>query len=166
LGSFKSLWNELEIYRPHTTDATILQKRTDDDRIFQLLASLGLDFEDLRSHILMNPELSSLKLVCATIQCEEIHRKVVTREVGVSNTRAYQTKLLPQDINSGTTDHGQYRSLYDNKSYKGKQTNLKCQYCHNLGHHMDRCWLLHPEIKPKFANDLKRQPRRVNNHKS
>jgi hypothetical protein len=41
------------------------------------LASLGLDFEDLRSHILMNPELSSLKLVCATIQCEKIHRKVV-----------------------------------------------------------------------------------------
>jgi hypothetical protein len=24
LGSFKNSWNELEMYRPHTTDATIL----------------------------------------------------------------------------------------------------------------------------------------------
>jgi len=80
------------------------------------LASLSLDFKDPRSHILMNSELPFLKSVCATIQREEIHRKVMTCEVGVSNTRAYQTKLLPQDMNSGTTDYGQYKSLYDNKS--------------------------------------------------
>lgn len=95
LGSLKGLWNELEIYRPHTTDAAILRKRTEEDRIFQLLASLSPDFEDLRSHILMNPELPSLKSVCATIQREEIRRKVMTRDVGVSETRAYQTKLMP-----------------------------------------------------------------------
>ena len=111
LGSLKNLWNELEIYRPHTTDAAILQKRTEEDRIFQLLASLSPDFEDLRSHILMNPELPSLKLVCATIQREEIRRKVMTRDVGVFETRAYQTKLTPQDMNSGSFDHGQHRPL-------------------------------------------------------
>jgi len=96
LGSFKNLWNELEMYRPHTTDATILRKRTKEDKIFQLLASLSPDFEDLRSHILMNLELPTFKSVCATIQHEEIRRKVMTREAGVSDTRAYQTKLLPK----------------------------------------------------------------------
>ena len=166
LGSLKGLWNELEIYRPHTTDAAILQKRTEEDRIFQLLASLSPDFEDLRSHILMNPELPSLKSVCATIQREEIRRKVMTRDVGVSETRAYQTKLMPQDMNSGSFDHGQHRPLSDSKNYKGKQIDLKCNYCHNLGHNADRCWLLHPEIKPKFAKDLRRPPRRTNNYKS
>jgi hypothetical protein len=35
------------------------EKRTNEDQIFQLLASLSLDFKDLRSHILMNPEQSS-----------------------------------------------------------------------------------------------------------
>jgi len=89
IGSFKSLWNELEMYHPHTTDAAILRKGTEEDRIFQLLASLSLDFDDMRSHILMNPKLSSLKSVCATIQREEIRRKVMTHEVGVSNTHAY-----------------------------------------------------------------------------
>ena len=118
----------------------------------------------------MNLELPSLKSICATIQCEEIHRKVMNREVGVSDTHAYQTKLMSQDMSSGITDHGQshvqYKSLSDIKSYKGKRADIKCQYYHNLGHHVDRCWLLHPEIKPKFAKDLRRQPRHASNHKS
>jgi len=114
----------------------------------------------------MNPELPTFKSVCATIQREEIHRKVMTREAGVSDTRAYQTKLLPQDMSSRNADYGQYRSLSENKAYKGKRPDSKCQYCHNIGHHVDRCWLLHPELKPKFAKDFRRQPRRANNSKS
>jgi hypothetical protein len=94
--------------------------------------------------------------VCATIQREEIRRKVMTREAGVSDTRAYQTKLLPQDMSSRNADYSQYRSLSENKAYKGKRHDSKCQYCHNIGHHVDRCWLLHPELKPKFAKDFRR----------
>jgi len=54
LGNLKSLWNELEIYRPHTCDVVILRRRTEEDKIFQLLASLSSNFEDLQSHILIN----------------------------------------------------------------------------------------------------------------
>ncbi|KAI4353406.1 hypothetical protein L6164_002359 [Bauhinia variegata] len=60
LGSLKKMWNELEVYRPHTVDASILRKRVEEDKIFQLLASLGSDYEDFRSHILKSPELPSL----------------------------------------------------------------------------------------------------------
>ncbi|GKF16345.1 hypothetical protein Tco_0061263, partial [Tanacetum coccineum] len=45
LGKLKGLWNELEVYRPHSVDPTILRKRHEDDQVFQLLASLGPDFE-------------------------------------------------------------------------------------------------------------------------
>jgi len=45
LGSKKSLWNELAIYRPHTTDLTTLLKRVEEDKIFQLLANLSPDHE-------------------------------------------------------------------------------------------------------------------------
>ena len=31
LRSLKSLWNELEMYRPHTIDAAVVQKRTKED---------------------------------------------------------------------------------------------------------------------------------------
>ena len=70
----------------------------------------------------------------------------MTREVRASDTCAYQTKLMFQDINFRFSDHGQYRPLSNSKSYKGKHIDLKCQYCHNLGHNADCCWLLHPKI--------------------
>ena len=58
------MWNELDVYRPHTKDAAILLKSAEEDKIFQLLASLSSDYEDLRSHILMNAELPTFTCVC------------------------------------------------------------------------------------------------------
>lgn len=45
LSSLKNLWNELDIYRPHTINAAILRKRKEEDQIFQLLACLGSEYE-------------------------------------------------------------------------------------------------------------------------
>lgn len=138
LGNFKSLWSELEVYRPHTVDPVVLKKRTEEDRVFQVLASLGSEFEDLRCHILMSPELPSLKSVCSTIQREEVHRKVMIRETvtNSSDTRAYIA-----------------HKNYEGKSIKGKRLDLKCEHCNAPGHTSDRCWVLHPELKPKFTKD-------------
>ena len=141
LGSLTSMWNELDVYRPHTTDATILIKRADEDKIFQLLASLGPEFEDLRSHILMNSELSSFSGVCAIIQREEVRKKVMSQETktSISETRAYISN----------------NNRFDAKTYKGKRPDLKCNYCDNTGHTRDRCWILHPELKPKTLRENK-----------
>ncbi|KAL6322438.1 hypothetical protein AAG906_008093 [Vitis piasezkii] len=138
LGNFKSLWSELEVYRPHTVDPVVLKKRTEEDRVFQVLASLGSEFEDLRCHILMSPELPSLKSVCSTIQREEVRRKVMIRETvtNPSDTRAYIA-----------------HKNYEGKSIKGKRLDLKCEHCNAPGHTSDRCWVLHPELKPKFTKD-------------
>ena len=72
------MWNELEVYRPYSINLTVLRKRTEEDHKFQLLASLGLDFEDFRCHVLMNAEFPSLKSVYASIQCEEVRRNVMS----------------------------------------------------------------------------------------
>ncbi|KAB2614533.1 hypothetical protein D8674_039240 [Pyrus ussuriensis x Pyrus communis] len=134
LGSLRSMWNELDVYRPHTTDPTVLLKRTEEDKIFQLLSSLSSDYEDLRSHILMNPELPSFTSICATIQCEEVRRKVMNNgtKTIVTEARAYLT---------------------NEKRYKGKNPHLKCLHCDNIGHVRDKCWILHPELKPDFMKD-------------
>ena len=68
LGSLKGMWNELDVYMPHTTDFTVLLKRADEDKIFQLLSRLSSKYEDLRSQILMNPEFPTFTRICATIQ--------------------------------------------------------------------------------------------------
>ncbi|XP_068319454.1 uncharacterized protein [Pyrus communis] len=68
LGSLKCMWNELDVYRPYTIDSTVLLKKVKKDKIFQLLSSLSADYEDLRSHILMNLELPTFTRIYATIQ--------------------------------------------------------------------------------------------------
>ncbi|KAB2615934.1 hypothetical protein D8674_022522 [Pyrus ussuriensis x Pyrus communis] len=115
LGSLRSMWNELDVYRPHTTDPMVLLKRTEEYKIFQLLSSLSSDYEDLRSHILINPELPSFTSICATIQREEVRRKVMNNgtKTIVTEARAYLT---------------------NEKRYKGKNPHLKCLHCDNIGH--------------------------------
>jgi hypothetical protein len=61
----------------------------------------------------------------------------------VLDAHAYQVKMMLWDTNLIPSDRGQSRPFSDSKSYKGKWSNLKCQCCHNLGHLVNRCWLLH-----------------------
>jgi len=85
------MWNELAIYRPHTIDAATLLKRAEEDKIFQFLANLSPDYEDLRSRILMNSELPSFANVCAIIQWEETQKKVMNLNIksDLSEARAF-----------------------------------------------------------------------------
>ena len=78
---------------PHTTDSTVLQKKVEEDKIFQLLSSLSSKYEDLRSHIFMNSELPTFTSICATIQREEVKRKVMNAgtKANVTEDRAYMT---------------------------------------------------------------------------
>ncbi|XP_038707186.1 uncharacterized protein LOC120002485 [Tripterygium wilfordii] len=146
LGNLKSMWNELAVYRPHTTDSATLLKRAEEDKIFQLLANLAPEYEDLRSRILMNHELPSLASVCSTIQREEVRRKVMNVNIksDLSETRAYVAHVRQTE----------------EKGYKGRRPDLKCTHCNNSGHTKDRCWVLHPELKPRFSKDNKGTPRR------
>ncbi|GJW92346.1 retrovirus-related pol polyprotein from transposon RE2 [Tanacetum coccineum] len=122
LGKLKGLWNELEVYRPHSVDPKILRKRHEDDQS-----------------------------VCATIQREEIRRKVMINDATTPEARVYYAN-----------------ASLDKKPYKGKHSDLKCGHCNVPGHSMDRCWILHPELKLNFTKDKKGfiDKRRVTNPKA
>ncbi|XP_062001270.1 uncharacterized protein LOC133718447 [Rosa rugosa] len=148
LGNLKAQWNELDMYRPHTTDATILLKRAEEDKIFQLLASLGSEYEDLKSHLLMTPELPSFATVCNSIQREEVRKRVMNVNTNIrgSEARAFAAN----------------KSVTSDRTYKGKRPDLKCTHCEGIGragigHIRERCWILHPELKPKFNEEQKNQ---------
>ena len=138
LGSMKSMWNELDMYRPHTTDFAALLKRADEDKVFQLLASLGAEYEDLRSHLLMTPDLPSFNSVCQAVQREETRRKVMHIEPK-SNSEA-------RAFNSNHKHTG-------GKIFTGNKADWKCTYCNMKGHLREKCWILHPELKPRFDKE-------------
>ncbi|GKF19186.1 retrovirus-related pol polyprotein from transposon RE2, partial [Tanacetum coccineum] len=122
LGKLKGLWNELEVYRPHSVDPKFLRKRHEDDQS-----------------------------VCATIQREEIRRKVMINDATTPEARVYYAN-----------------ASLDKKPYKGKHSDLKCGHCNVPGHSMNRCWILNPELKLNFTKDKKGfiDKRRVTNPKA
>lgn len=140
LGSMKSMWNELDLYRPHTTESAVLLKRADEDKVFQLLASLGVEYEDLRSHLLMTPELPSFVNVCHAIQREETRRKVMHVEPRSSS----EARVFTSNHNSTSE-----------RPFNGRKADWKCTYCNTKGHVREKCWILHPELKPKFNKEGK-----------
>ncbi|CAN6477897.1 unnamed protein product [Victoria cruziana] len=75
----KAMWDELQQYRPFSSDLETVKRCQEEDRVFKLLAGLGSDFESVRSSILMMQPMPSFNTACAMIQREET-RKNVMRE--------------------------------------------------------------------------------------
>ena len=47
----------------------------------------------------------------------------------------------------------------EKQPFKGNRSTLKCSYCNSIGHQMDRCWVLHPELKPKNLGNRQQFPK-------
>nr|XP_011466849.1 PREDICTED: uncharacterized protein LOC105352183 [Fragaria vesca subsp. vesca] len=87
----------------------------------------------------MSFELPTLTSICSTIQREEVRRKVMNAD---TKATASESKVFAS--NSRSTEH---------RVYKGKRPDLWCTYCEHQGHLKDTCWILHPELKPKFNKE-------------
>ncbi|GLJ14126.1 hypothetical protein SUGI_0226660 [Cryptomeria japonica] len=96
LGNLKKLWDELNLYHPHTTDAKNLLKRAEEDKIFSLLSSLKPEYQYIRSNLLMDATLPTLAGVCATIQREETQRKTMSLESKTSTEKIESNVLLAE----------------------------------------------------------------------
>jgi hypothetical protein len=83
----------------------------------------------------------------------------------IAATRVYHVKTMPRNENLSSNMSGHIfssKQTNNDRSFKGKNSELKCSCCHNTGHLVDRCWQLHPEIKLRFANERKGYQKRTN----
>ncbi|KAL0745535.1 hypothetical protein Bca101_101970 [Brassica carinata] len=71
LGRFRTLWSEMEMLRPSTTDADELNKRREQDKVFGLLLTMNPAYNSLIQHLLREDTLPDLEEVCARIQKEQ-----------------------------------------------------------------------------------------------
>ena len=78
----------------------------------------------------MNADLPSYTVVCATIQREEVRKKVMNLEVksNIPEARACASSLQPSEA----------------RSFKGKKGDMRCSHCNYTTHMVDTCWILHP----------------------
>ena len=142
-GKFRSLWAELEMLRPATVDPDVLHERREQDKVFALLLTLNPGYDDLIRHILRNKELPSLDEVCAEIQKEHGSVGLFKRkgEMVMAN-QAEGAENKP----AGVANKGYYKPE-DRKVWV-------CDHCKKKGHGKDKCWILHPHLKPaKFRTE-------------
>ncbi|KAG7536932.1 Integrase catalytic core [Arabidopsis suecica] len=129
-GKFRSLWSELESLRPGTLDPKILHERREQDKVFALLLSLNPSYNDLIKHLLRSEKLPSLDEVCSQIQ----------KEQGSSGLFGGKGELSTANKGEMVANKGVYRT--------DERKALVCEHCKKKGHIKDKCWILHPHLKP------------------
>lgn len=116
-NNIKQLWDELgNIQTP--ADATTLEKRAEDERVFQFLLGLNDSVSALRSQILATDHLPSLNKVFSIL-----FQKEQQRLLHVSRTPSENVALAARS------------SHHDRPP-------LKCTECGKDGHLRNRCWLI------------------------
>ncbi|KAL0641708.1 hypothetical protein Bca4012_103634 [Brassica carinata] len=135
LGRFRSLWSEMEMLRPSTTDADELNKRREQDKVFGLLLTLNPAYNGLIQHLLREDILPDLEDVCARIQ----------KEQGSIGLFAKKGDLSLASRANKAAAHGKFEE---------RRFNGNCDHCKKHGHKKSQCWILHPHLKPaKFMKD-------------
>ncbi|CAN6459804.1 unnamed protein product [Victoria cruziana] len=135
LTQLKAMWDELQQYRPISSELEIVKKRLEEDRIFKVLAGLRSEFESVISSVLMMQLMPSFNTVCAMIQREETRKKVM-REDGEKKENSGQVAFVATDVNEGTV------ALRTESRGRGRSS-IICSHCKKPGHHRDKCWSLH-----------------------
>ncbi|KAG7641364.1 Ribonuclease H-like superfamily [Arabidopsis suecica] len=134
-GKFRSLWSELESLRPGTLDPKVLHERREQDKVFGLLLTLNPGYNDLIKHLLRSEKLPSLDEVCSKIQ----------KEQGSTGLFGGKSELITANKGEVVVNKG----VYKNEDRKM----LTCDHCKKKGHTKDKCWLLHPHLKPAKFKD-------------
>ncbi|KAG7588044.1 GAG-pre-integrase domain [Arabidopsis suecica] len=134
-GKFRSLWSELESLRPGTLDPKILHERREQDKVFGLLLTLNPTYNDLIKHLLRSEKLPSLDEVCSKIQ----------KEQGSSGLFGGKGELVTANKGEMVAN----KAMYKNE----EKRSLVCEHCKKKGHIKEKCWILHPHLKPAKFKD-------------
>ncbi|GFZ21891.1 hypothetical protein Acr_29g0010530 [Actinidia rufa] len=132
-GYLQTRWEELAQYEPLSdfpSDGAVESKRLDRRHTYQFLMGLKSEFETLRTQILNTSPLPSLYEAFAIVDGDERRRRLLP-----SLSLPESSPIVP-----------------DQRAFAAASgTHLYCQHCRKPGHLIDRCWVLHPELKQQFS---------------
>ncbi|GFY86650.1 hypothetical protein Acr_05g0002890 [Actinidia rufa] len=132
-GYLQTRWEELAQYEPLSdfpSDGAVESKRLDRRHTYQFLMGLKSEFETLRTQILNTSPLPSLYEAFAIVDGDERRHRILP-----SLSLPESSSIVP-----------------DQRAFAAASgTHLYCQHCRKPGHLIDRCWVLHPELKQQFS---------------
>jgi hypothetical protein len=140
-NTMKSFWLELDYYQDFkmqcNDDAVILKNYVERERIFEFLAGLNIEFDQMRVQILGKESLPSLNEVFSVIRAEEGRRTVM---LDAPNTEG-SAMLITYSRSMGDAMNGAEVGKIEGKKFP--KDYLFCNYCKKTGHTKETCWKLH-----------------------
>ncbi|XP_039145764.1 uncharacterized protein LOC120283005 [Dioscorea cayenensis subsp. rotundata] len=148
------LWLELDNYQNLTMkcndDTQTLLKLLEEERIFQFLAGLNIEFDQVRVQQLGKEETPSLEEVYSAIKAEENRRTVMLETQPAIGSAMISTK--PNHSRGHTPRQTEGKpEVYKSSNRDG----LWCNYCKKARHTKDTCFKLHG--KEQVFNKIKHQ---------
>ena len=137
-NELRDIHTELDHCYPRSTDP-VARTQEATNRLCQFLQGLRPEFEIVRSQLFNRDEEPTFDEAVTKVMQEESRLQALK---GVIEGNAYVAKGKPST--------GQYQAPYP-KKYDQERVNkedLVCHYCKRVGHIKDKCWQLHPELRP------------------
>jgi gag-polypeptide of LTR copia-type len=136
-------FDELDEYLPPTTDPTGLEKQREHEKVYTYLGGLDSSYEGVRLQILLSTELPTFSAVVAMVQREDARRTAMQSEPQETRQIAEHLAYVVTTANSNS----------DKGRSKGGKEGERCTHCKRNGHTAEKCWILHPHLKPKWRGD-------------
>ncbi|KAJ4794256.1 01P13-1 [Rhynchospora pubera] len=133
ITDLKRGWEELKLYQLPTSDPNMRKERVH-AQVYRFLGGLDDSYDAIRTQILLSAELPHLEDVMATIEGEE------TRRLLMASSSTDQEKIEAQAM---------VAKKQNPNPRSGKGENW-CDNCKKEGHPRDKCWFLHPNLRPKW----------------
>jgi len=74
IGHVRSKYEELKLYRPHTTVMSVIREREETNRVYTFMGALDSSYEVIRAQILLSTNKLSFEKVIARIRQEAARR--------------------------------------------------------------------------------------------
>ena len=128
------LWQDLDLNCEEewecTGDSVQFKKKMENERVFEFLARLNRELDDVRNRVLSRRPLPSIGEVFSKVRREESRRKVILWEPLTSKLKA--SALVTRGPHAGSGPR-QSKRIY-------------CEHCKKTSHTKATCWTASPQI--------------------
>lgn len=136
----QNLWQELDYYRVFqmkcNEDAAILKSFIEKERVYDFLAGLNNEYDQVRIQILGKETMPALEETISLIRAEESRRNVMLESQPEDGSALV---IYSESQRKGMSDEPKSR---DNQ-WKENKDKLWCSHCKKPRHTKDSCWKLH-----------------------
>ncbi|XP_019432346.1 PREDICTED: uncharacterized protein LOC109339373 [Lupinus angustifolius] len=168
----KTLWDELEIFRPLAKCNCDSERFRTEDKVIRFLKGLNDSYSSVRSQIMLMEPLPNMNKVLSMVIQQETQMYGSESEAKTMNIGTNWKKNTPYSKDAGQANKGFTKGYQNyNKSPWNKSSNSSkfCTHCKKPGHTVENCYRIHgfpPNFKftknqqinfVTFGNELEQQ---------